>query len=216
MKMPPDLVLFDCDGVLVDSENITNGVLCQNLARHGLKITGSQLSELFLGGTIMGVAERSRAMGACLPDSWVDDVYAEIFAALESDVTVIPHVEFALDRLDAVGLPYAVGSNGPHRKMEITLRRTGLAPRFQGRIYSREDVAKPKPAPDVYLKAAADAGVVPARCVVIEDSPNGARAGKAAGMACFGFAAETPPERLAPLCDQIFQDMRALPDLLGL
>jgi HAD superfamily hydrolase (TIGR01509 family) len=216
MKMPPDLVLFDCDGVLVDSEKITNDVLCRNLARHGLTITGTQLTDLFLGGTIMGVAERSRAMGARLPDSWVDDVYEEIFAALDRDVTIIDGIDFVLNRLDAAGIPYAVGSNGPHRKMEITLRRTGLAPRFQGRIYSREDVAMPKPAPDVYLKAAADAGIEPACCVVIEDSPNGARAGKAAGMTCFGFAAETPAGKLAPVCDRVFGDMGALPDLLNL
>ena len=164
----------------------------------------------------MGVAEKSRAMGARLPASWVDDVYEEIFAALERDVTIIKGVDFVLDRLDAVGIPYAVGSNGPHRKMEITLRRTGLAPRFQGRIYSREDVAMPKPAPDVYLRAAAEAGVAPARCVVIEDSPNGARAGKAAGMTCFGFAAETPPEKLVPFCDRTFLEMKALPGLLHL
>lgn len=214
--MPPDMVLFDCDGVLVDSETLTADVLCRNLAQHGLTLSPKELADLFLGGTIMGVAEQSRKMGAALPATWIDDIYEEIFSALDAGVEAIPGVWAVLDRLDAAGIGYAIGSNGPHRKMEITLGRTGLIERFRGRVYSREDVATPKPAPDVYLKAASDAGVAPGRCVVIEDSPNGARAGKAAGMVCFGFCAETPAARLAPVCDALFASMEALPALLGL
>lgn len=216
MILPPDMVLFDCDGVLVDSESLTADVLCRNLGRHGLEITHARLADLFLGGTIMGVAEKSRALGADLSHSWVDDVYEEIFAVLAAEVEAIEGVWQVLDHLDAGGIPYAIGSNGPHRKMEITLGRTGLIKRFRGRVYSREDVPTPKPAPDVYLKAAADAGIAPQRCVVIEDSPNGAKAGKAAGMFCYGFTAETAPERLAPICDQVFSSMDDLPALLGL
>jgi HAD superfamily hydrolase (TIGR01509 family) len=216
MELPPDMVLFDCDGVLVDSEPLTADVLCRNLARHGVPLTLHQLSEMFLGGTIMDVEARAKELGADLAATWVDDVYQEIFAALDAAVEPIPGIFALLDRLDGERILCAVGSNGPHRKMEITLTRTGLAERFGSRVYSREDVARPKPAPDVYLKAAAEAGVAPARCVVIEDSATGARAAKAAGMYCLGFAAYTEPSRLTPVCDALFTSMDNVPALLGL
>ena len=213
--MPPEMVLFDCDGVLVDSETLTANVLCSNLGRHGLTVSRDQLSALFLGGTMMGLADTAREMGATLPDSWIDDTYEDVFAVLGAEVEVIEGVWHVLDALDAAGIPYAVGSNGPHRKMDVTLGRTGLIERLHGKVYSREDVTTPKPAPDVYLKAARDAGIEPARCVVIEDSPAGARAGVAAGMTCFGFAAETPAARLEAICDRLFERMVDLPGLLG-
>lgn len=214
MTLPPDMVLFDCDGVLVDSEPLTSGVLCRSLQRHGLAVTPHQLADMFLGGTLMGVAETSRAMGAQLPDSWVEDTYEEIFDVLGARVKAVPGVYDLLDRLDTAGVPYAVCSNGPHRKMRITLGRTGLSDRLAGRTYSREDVLKPKPAPDVYLKAAADSGKAPERCVVIEDSVNGARAGQAAGMQIFGFVADTPAAKLSPHCHDVFDAMGDLPALL--
>ncbi|QJF50012.1 HAD family hydrolase [Roseobacter ponti] len=216
MNFPPDMVLFDCDGVLVDSEPLSGAVLVENLSRHGLDLGPDQVTGLFLGGTLAGVMQKAREMGADLPDSWLNDTYQEIFTVLGEQVELIPGVSMVLDRLDAAGVLYAVGSNGPHRKMEISLRRTGLRSRLQGRIYSREDVAKPKPAPDVYLKASADAGVPPARCVVVEDSASGARAGQAAGMYVMGFAADTPAEHLLPHCDRIFTAMSELPELLGI
>ena len=215
MNFPPDMVLFDCDGVLVDSEPLSEAVLIENLSRHGLDIGPDQFAGLFLGGTLAGVMQKAREMGADLPGNWLNDTYQEIFTVLEEKVELIPGAGMVLDRLDAAGVLYAVGSNGPHRKMEISLGRTGLRNRLQGRIYSREDVAAPKPAPDVYLKAAADAGVPPGRCVVVEDSANGARAGQAAGMYVMGFAADTPAERLAPYCDGVFTVMSDLPGLLG-
>ena len=100
--------------------------------------------------------------------------------------------------------------------MEITLNKTGMRARFDGRIVSREDVQNPKPAPDVYLHAASLVRAAPHRCVVIEDSATGAQAAKAAGMYCFGFAADTAPEKLAPVCDAVFAHMDELPDLLRL
>ena len=216
MNMPPDMVLFDCDGVLVDSETLTASVLCANLNRHGLEMTHARLSEFFLGGTMMGVETRAKELGADLPATWINDTYEEVFAALDAAVEPIPGAADVLDALSRAGIPYAVGSNGPHRKMDITLARTGLIGRLQGKVYSREDVPNPKPAPDLYLKAARDAGIAPERCVVIEDSPSGARAGVAAGMVCLGFARETDPKRLEPICDQLFFDMAELPGLLGL
>ncbi len=216
MPMTPDLVLFDCDGVLVDSEPVTNALLVENLAARGLQVSHDRVIDLFVGGTIAGVAKTARGLGATLEDNWVDLIYAEMFERLATEVTSIPGAIETLDALDAAGIPYAVCSNGPHAKMEITLTRCGIASRLAGRIYSREDVPNPKPAPDVYLKAAADAGIAPANCVVVEDSPSGARAGKAAGMRTLGFTADTDPTRLTPICDDVFDDMHALPGLLGL
>ncbi|WP_187430668.1 6-phosphogluconate phosphatase [Roseobacter fucihabitans] len=214
MIFPPDLVIFDCDGVLVDSEPLTNVVIRDNLAQHGLDLSIDQIIDLFVGGTIMGVMTTAREMGARLPDDWVDHIYSEVFDVLDEKVELIPGVVAVLDALDAAGIPYAVGSNGPHRKMDITLTRTSLMSRLRGRVFSREDVAAPKPAPDVYLKAAASVGILPSRCIVVEDSASGARAGKAAGMYTLGFVAETDPARMRPICDALFKSMDELIPLL--
>lgn len=216
MALPPDLVIFDCDGVLVDSEPLTNVVIRDNLARHGLELSLKDILENFVGGTMAGLMRDARGMGAQLPDDWVACIYEEMFAVLAEEVEVIPGIVGVLDALDQAGVPYAVGSNGPHRKMEITLGRTGLIERLRGHVYSREDVAAPKPAPDLYLHAAAQAGVAPGRAVVIEDSPTGARAAQAAGILCFGYVAETDPARMTPLCEAVFDRMQVLPGLLGL
>ncbi|NRB05748.1 MAG: HAD family phosphatase [Rhodobacteraceae bacterium] len=216
MVLPPDMVIFDCDGVLVDSETLTNAAIRDNLAAHGLDLTLDKVMDLFVGGTIKSAGEQAQRLGAQLPDSWVDAMYEEIFEKLATNVEAVPGIETVLAHLDQAQIPYAVGSNGPHKKMQITLGRTNLLGRFEGRLYSREDVARPKPAPDVYLKAARDAGIDPTACVVIEDSPSGARAAKAAGMVCFGFVAETAVDRLRPHCDVFFDDMAVLPARLGL
>lgn len=215
-----EMVLFDCDGVLVDSEPITCGIIRDDLARHGLDLNLEQIDSLFVGGTMRGVLETSRAMGAALPDDWVDRIHALIFSALERDCQAITGIEGVLDALDAAGIGYAVCSNGPVAKMYVTLRTTGLWQRFSGRLYSAHDCAASKPAPDVYLKAAAEAGVSPARCAVIEDSSTGARAGKAAGMTVYGFAKDgaqgAAAQKLAPQCDVVFHDMKDLKALLSL
>jgi len=210
-----DMVIFDCDGVLVDSEPLTNRALQRNLAGYGLEMSLAEIMARFVGGTIAGVGDEARAMGADLPDAWVDEMYAQMFDAL-TDVEAIPGAAGVLDVLDAAGIVYAVGSNGPHAKMKITLPLCGFAERLGERVYSREDVARPKPAPDVYLHAAREAGVRPERCVVVEDSGSGAQAGRAAGMFVAGFHAESDIEKLRPHCDLLFDRMDDLPGLLGL
>lgn len=212
----PDLVLFDCDGVLVDSEHITSRILRDDLAVHGLDVPVAQIDELFVGGTMAGVMHTARSMGAALPDDWLDHIYDRVFSALGEQCEPIPGIERVLDALDAAGISYAVGSNGPIAKMDVTLRCTGLWSRFEGRVYSAHDCAASKPAPDVYLKGAADAGIAPARCAVIEDSATGARAGVAAGMPVFGYARGGSREKLAPHCVALFDDMSQLAGLLGL
>ena len=212
----PKLVIFDCDGVVVDSEPLTLQLIRDDLAARGLPLDLTKTTDLFMGGTISGAGAQAREMGADIPEDWVDLIYDKVFAALACKVEPIPGIGAVLDRLDRQGIAYAIGSNGPHRKMEITLARCGLAARFAGRTYSREDVAAPKPAPDVYLLAASQAGVAPQDCVVIEDSATGAQAAVAAGMAVFGFARETPRAKFEGLTELLFDDMGQLPALLGL
>lgn len=209
-------VLFDCDGVLVDSEPITQSVLADDLSRHGLQVAPSDVAALFTGGTMAGLMQTAREMGAALPDDWVDRINATLFTQLEAQCEIIPGVSALLDLLDAAGIGYATCSNGPTAKMEVTLGCCGLWGRFEGRVFTSHDCAAAKPAPDVYLKAASLAGIDPAECAVIEDSATGARAGEAAGMRVFGYCAETNAGKLRPHCADVFEDMVDLPELLGL
>jgi len=202
--------------VLVDSETITNTVMRDSLATHGLSLELHEVMSLFVGGTIQSCYEQAKKLGADLPDSWVADIYDEMYMRLSKDVTIIPGVTQVLDQLDSAGIPYAVGSNGPHAKMAITLAKTGMLTRLEGRIVSREDVTRPKPAPDIYLRAAQLLGQSPEHCIVIEDSISGAKAGKAAGMVTWGFIAETSEASLSPICDATFRNMSELPLLLNL
>lgn len=211
-----EMVVFDCDGVIVDSERLTCEVIRDDLARHGLDLTVDDVMDRFVGGTMKDVLAKSRAAGAQLPDDWVEAIYLKMYARLAEAVELIPGIVEVLDALDAAGVPYAVGSNGRIAKMEVTLGRTGLLDRFEGRLLSGQDFAAPKPAPDVYLGAMALVDADPSRCAVIEDSATGARAGRASGAKVFGFHAETPREKLAPHVDVLFDNMHDLPGLLGL
>lgn len=217
--MKPAAVLFDCDGVIVDSEGPTFDLLIEDIGKHGLALTLHQLETDYIGGTIETVAQRARNAGATLPDGWVADFYTRMYAMLETNAPLIPGILPLLDRLDAHGLPYAVASNGTLRKMEITLGQHGLIPRFRA-VLSGQALGRPKPAPDVYLAAAAACGARPADCVVIEDSAAGAQAAIAAGMRCLGYAphgADAPSARkLAALSVPLFSAMADLPDRLGL
>ena len=187
--MRPDGVIFDCDGVLVDSEAIAFDLLETDLALYGLTVTRAEIEREMMGLTLAGVGDKARQLGASLPADWVEDFYEQLYAKLEQGAPLVPGVLTVLDALDAAGVPYAIGSNGSLRKMEITLgQHPGLIPRFQGRIFSGQDLPRPKPAPDLFLKAAAALGVAPERCIVVEDSPTGARAARAAGMRCMGYA----------------------------
>ncbi|MEL7117642.1 MAG: HAD family phosphatase, partial [Pseudomonadota bacterium] len=113
----PELVIFDCDGVLVDSEPITNQMLQEDLAGRGLDLTLQEILHMFVGGTIAGVAKTAREMGAEMPDTWVPEFYERMYRRLAEGTPLINGVEALMDRLDAAGIPYAVGSNGSERKM---------------------------------------------------------------------------------------------------
>lgn len=213
----PKAVLFDCDGVIVDSEQMTFRLLQDNFARHGLALTLTQIEHDFIGGTMTDVYNQALAHGADLPPTWVDDFYTILYAALAKGTPLVPGIEAVLDRLDTAGIRYAVGSNGSDKKMQITLGQyPALTARFAGHLYSGQTLGAPKPAPDLYLHAARALGLAPQDCVVIEDSPTGATAARAAAMRCFGFAAHDDGTRLAQVGAQVFHDMADLPALLGL
>ncbi len=215
--MKPSAVLFDCDGVIVDSEPILFDLLAEDLARHGLPLSVDEMERLFIGGTIPGVHARARELGADLPDNWVVDFYERLYARLARGTPLVPGIEAVLDALDIAGIPYAVGSNGSDRKMQVTLgQHPAVMQRLSGRTFSGQTLGKPKPAPDLYLHAAAFLGVAPASCVVVEDSPTGARAAQAAGMRCLGYAPHGSGAALAREGARPFHAMSALPGLLGL
>jgi HAD superfamily hydrolase (TIGR01509 family) len=208
-----DLVIFDCDGVLVDSERIANQVFCDMLNELGLPVSLQDMFEHFVGLSMPQCVELVTKMhGKCPPGSFIDELRQRTASELKERVTPMPGIEQALGNLT---IPSCVASSGDHEKIRLTLRATGLLTRFEGRIFSVVDVAKPKPAPDVFLLAAGQLGVAPARCAVVEDTPTGVRAAVAAGMRAFGFAANTPAHRLMDAgANCIFSDMTQLPELL--
>jgi len=214
--MTPQLVIFDCDGVVVDSEIITNSFLRDEMAAHGLDLPLDQIMGLFVGGTIAGVAVRARELGATLPEDWVENFYPRICDKLAEGTPMIPGIVGVLEQLEAATIPYCIGSNGRNVKMRATLgQHPELAARFTSNVFAATDVARPKPAPDLFLHAAKTMGHTPDACVVIEDSPTGARAARAAGMRCFGYAPEGDGTKLAAEGAQLFRRMDDLPTLLG-
>ena len=216
MRDTPELVIFDCDGVLVDSEPATNQLLAENLTANGLPISRDEAISLFVGGTMKSVMIKAREMGADLGDEWLDEIYEAMFERLAEGLPPIPHLDRVFTAIDMAGLRTCVASNGPMRKMEITLTGAGLSERFEGRIFSAHEVGIAKPDPGLFLHAAREMGVDPERCVVIEDSASGVRAAQGAGMRCFGYTADTDPAKLTPFGAIPFSSMAELPGLLGL
>ncbi|MFT3690456.1 HAD family hydrolase [Paenirhodobacter sp.] len=215
--MKPQAVLFDCDGVLVDSEPVTFGLIQEEFAAHGLSMTIAELEPLFLGHTIAETGAYARAKGADLPADWADTFYARMCARLAEGTALMPGVPELLDRLDATGVPYAVGSNGRRMKMEATLgQHPAIWAKLKDRLFSGQDLGCPKPAPDLYLIAARSLGADPAHCVVMEDTATGARAGVAAGMRVLGYAPQGASPALAGVGAEIVGSMFDVPGLLGI
>jgi HAD superfamily hydrolase (TIGR01509 family) len=208
------LVIFDCDGVLVDSERITNQVFADLLGELGLAFTLDDMFEHFVGHSMPRCLEKITALlGRPAPPDFVAQYRARSTRALELHVEPVPGIEQALDQ---IAIPWCVASNGLHTKMQLTLGRTGLLPRFEGKLFSASEVERPKPAPDLFLHAAHRSGVAPRDCVVVEDTPAGIEAAVAAGMTALGYAALTPPHRLhAAGAHRVFDRMSDLPALLA-
>lgn len=210
---PPILsVIFDCDGVLVDSEEIANSALADLLTEAGLPTSYDEAVDLFRGRPMDAVLEiATRRLGAPLPFDLLARYFETINEVFERELKPIPGVIEALDRID---LPSCVASNGRLQKMEVTLRVTGMWERFEGRIFSADQVAAGKPAPDLFLHAAREMGFDPSTTAVVEDSTLGVQAARSAGMRVFAYASDTTPEELAAAGGHPFTDMADLPDLL--
>lgn len=213
-----DLVIFDCDGVLVDSERLIVRVEAAIFAERGWPLTEDDIVREFVGLSDSAMRARlSELVGEPLGADWDEEYTTRYRDALARDLVAVSGVAAAIDAIEAAGLATCVASSGSHEKMALTLGTTGLFDRFAGRIHSSTDpeVAEGKPAPDLFLHAARRMGVEPSRCAVVEDSPFGLAAALAAGMAPFGFAGSvTPADRLALDGVTVFHEMAALPSLV--
>jgi HAD superfamily hydrolase (TIGR01509 family) len=208
------LVIFDCDGVLVDSEVITCRVFTQMLNELGIAASTAEVFDQFVGKTMPQCLERVEAMlGHAVPENFVEQSHQRTAAALQLELKAVPGI---VPVLDSIELPYCVASNGSHTKMQTTLGLTGLLDRFSNKRFSVSDVARGKPFPDLFLYAASQFGVAPGACVVIEDTATGVTAGVAAGMTVFGYSARTPARRLRDAgAHRTFKRMSDLLPMLG-
>ena len=213
-KKPYDLVIFDCDGVLVDSEVITCRVFSNMLNELGITISIDDVFERFVGKSMAQCLQMiAGLMTRDVPEDFVSRFHARTTAALKSELTAVPGIELALE---AIRIPYCVASNGTHEKMQVTLGITRLLPKFKDRLFSVSEVARGKPFPDVFLHAARKLGAAPSSCAVIEDTATGVSAGVAAGMTVYGYSARTPAHRLTDAgAHCIFHRMSDLPRLLA-
>jgi HAD superfamily hydrolase (TIGR01509 family) len=206
-------VIFDCDGVLVDTELISNTVLAGLLTQAGLATTFEDCMRDYRGRSMPSVLALAAARhGAPLPADISERYYAEVEVVFAHELQPVPGI---LDALDRIALPSCVASSGPHHKMAVTLRRTGLWERFEGRIFSATEVRHGKPAPDLFLHAARAMGFDPASTAVVEDSVPGVEAACAAGMRALAFARDTDAGELAAAGGEPFADMAELPGLLA-
>lgn len=213
----PRLVIFDCDGVLVNSEPISNQVMVENLARNGLPMTVERSMELFVGSTMSGAMAKAIELGADLHEGWIDEVYAETYEALRAGVALMPGVMGLLALLDAKEIPCCVASNGSEDKMRITLGQNDLWARFHpSAMFSAQSLGVAKPDPGLFLAAASHFGVQARDCLVVEDSATGVLAATRAGMRCLGFAPTGTGENLATQGAEVFSEMSEVPALIGL
>jgi beta-phosphoglucomutase-like phosphatase (HAD superfamily) len=186
---PLRLVIFDCDGVLVDSEPVSNRILAEDLTARGWPMDTAEATRRFVGTTLPDMRPVIEArLGARLPGSWSDEVAMRIVKALAEEATAIAGAVDALVAVTALGVPWRVASNSSHPEMRAKFARIGIAELVGNRAHSFTEVAAGKPAPDLFLAAAAAEGVTSRDCLVIEDSLTGVRAAVAAGMDCLGFA----------------------------
>ncbi|MFD5914745.1 HAD family hydrolase [Streptomyces massasporeus] len=210
-----DLVIFDNDGVLVDSEPISNRLLAAYLTELGHPTSYEESIRDYMGSAMHRIHELVlERTGQRLPEDFDDVFHTRVFRAFERELVAVAGASEVLEKLAADGVPYCVASSGSHERIRVGHRTTGLDRWFgEERIFSSQDVGRGKPAPDLFLYAAERMGVAPERCVVVEDSPLGVQAAVAAGMDVYGFTAMTPAEKLTG-ANRLFSDMGELVDLL--
>lgn len=217
--MTPDLVIFDCDGVLVDSETIANELLAQAVTELGWETTTAQSHQRFRGRSMIStIAIIEEETGISVPEDWPQATRSRIRKAVVDSVVAIPGIHSVVEAVSAADVPRCVGSSSRSDYLEQVLMKTKLAHHFGDAVFSAQMVANGKPAPDLFLFAAAQMGHAPQRAVVIEDTVPGIQAGMAAGMRVIGYAGDphTDPDALAAAGATVVRDMSEVPPLLGL
>jgi HAD superfamily hydrolase (TIGR01509 family) len=213
------LVIFDCDGVLIDSEALCDRVVSAELNRAGWALSAGECHRLFLGLTFADIQLAAEAQ-LCrqLPCGWIDTVAQRVTAVMAAEAEPVPGARAALEATAALGLPFRIASNSSRAEMAAKFARAGFSACVDGRIHSAYDMIalgkRGKPDPDLFLAAASAEGVPPGACVVIEDSLAGVRAAMSAGMVCLGFSAGDDGAHLRSAGAVPFASMFALPDLL--
>jgi beta-phosphoglucomutase-like phosphatase (HAD superfamily) len=210
------LVIFDCDGVLIDSEALCDRVVAAELTALGWAMTAEESGQRFIGMSFYDMCPViEKHLGRSMPDGWVNAVVAKVATVMADEVETVPGARTVLESTDDIGLAWRVASNSSHLEMQAKFGRTGLLPLVGGRLHSADDViaqgGRGKPAPDLFLAAAGR--VSPDACLVIEDSLHGVRAAAAAGMQCLGFSRHDAGEKLVSAGAVPFNDLMVLPAL---
>lgn len=212
------LVIFDCDGVLVDSEVISNGVLARMLCEQGLPTTLAEARGDYQGlllSEVLGHAEGK--LGRPLPVGWLDRYERERREEFERELKPVQGAARAVERVEHAGLRTCVASQGKLEKTRLSLELTGLLHLFDEQaLFSAHSVARGKPHPDLFLHAARAMGAEPSDCVIVEDTPSGVSAAVAASMRAIGYAADSDEAALRRAGAEIIQSLEELPVLLGL
>jgi len=207
-----DLIIFDCDGVLIDSEGVASGVTAASLSALGWEMSAEEALSRFLGMSIVDIEPLVEArIGRKVPDGWREGLARELVVALGREVRLIPGARRMLERVNELGIPFRVASNSSDEEMRVKFAKTGLSDLVAGRCYAAASVRRPKPAPDVFLAAAG--GVAPGRCLVVEDSPLGVTGAVAAEMVVYGF--DRQGDGAALLAAGAVGVFRELDDLFG-
>jgi HAD superfamily hydrolase (TIGR01509 family) len=202
------LIIFDCDGVLVDSEVIANEVLKHALCDYGLPLTTAQVIETFVGRSMAYVVEKSQHMlGHDLPVDFLDRLQEKTFAAFRNSLKPVAGIQAVLNSLSDRPQKTCVASSGSFEKMDLTLELTGIRHFFEGRIFNSSQVKRGKPYPDLFLHAAEQMDVDPSRCLVVEDSLPGVQGAVAAGMEVLAYAVRGQGKNLATAGGMVFSDM---------
>jgi HAD superfamily hydrolase (TIGR01509 family) len=211
---PPELVIFDCDGVLIDSERLAVPIDAVILRHFGIEIPESEIVDRFVGRSPSALTEFiQERLGRALPGDWRQPFSHLFREAYERELRPIDGIEAALDQ---ISLPACVASSSEPEPLRAKLELTGLYQRFAPNVFSAAVVPNGKPAPDLFLYAADRMGVEPSRCAVVEDSQYGVQAARAAGMTAYGYAGGvTGAAALQGPATTVFTDMRDLPRLLG-
>lgn len=213
--MSPRLVIFDCDGVLIDSEPVVNRAVAAELTALGSPMTPEEAYQRFLGLDLLAMVPLiEAALGRPLPLGWLDRLTNRIVDALHTDAPMVPGAREALDAVSAMGLPWRVASNSSHAEMRAKFAANGLLEIVAGRLHSFTDVKQGKPAPDLFLAAAVAEGVAPVDCLVIEDSVPGVTGAVAAGMSCLSLSRHGDGRALVSAGARVFHSMFDLPALL--